>query len=77
VLELPTDPQATANGFVQSVAYGDDLTLPLVASPAQFDRTPPRLRPAPEFGADTDDVLQSLGMDMDAIIDAKVDGAVV
>jgi crotonobetainyl-CoA:carnitine CoA-transferase CaiB-like acyl-CoA transferase len=77
VLELPVDPQATANGFVQPVAYGDDVTLPLVASPAQFDRTPPRLGPAPEFGADTDDVLQALGMDMDAIIEAKIDGAVV
>jgi crotonobetainyl-CoA:carnitine CoA-transferase CaiB-like acyl-CoA transferase len=77
VLELPNDAQATANGFVQSVAYGDDVTLPLVASPAQFDRTPPRLGPAPEFGADTDEVLRSLGMDMDAIIEAKIDGAVV
>jgi crotonobetainyl-CoA:carnitine CoA-transferase CaiB-like acyl-CoA transferase len=76
VLELPTDPQATANGFVQPVAYGD-LTLPLVASPAQFDRTPPQLGRAPEFGADTDEVLQSLGMDMDTIIEAKIDGAVV
>jgi crotonobetainyl-CoA:carnitine CoA-transferase CaiB-like acyl-CoA transferase len=77
VLELPHDPQATANGFVQPVAYGDDVSLPLVASPVQFDRTPPQLGRAPEFGADTDDVLQSLGMDMDAIIEAKIDGAVV
>jgi crotonobetainyl-CoA:carnitine CoA-transferase CaiB-like acyl-CoA transferase len=76
VLELPHDAQATANGFVQQVAYGD-VSLPLVASPAQFDRTPPHLGPAPEFGADTDDVLESLGMDMDAIIEAKIDGAVV
>jgi crotonobetainyl-CoA:carnitine CoA-transferase CaiB-like acyl-CoA transferase len=77
VLELPSDPQATANGFVQPVVYDGDVVMPMVASPAQFDRTPPSLGRAPEFGADTDDVLQSLGMDMDAIIEAKIDGAVV
>jgi crotonobetainyl-CoA:carnitine CoA-transferase CaiB-like acyl-CoA transferase len=77
VLELPADPQAVANGFVQPVAYDGDVTMPMVASPAQFDRTPPALGRAPEFGADTDAVLQSLGMDMDAIIEAKIDGAVV
>jgi crotonobetainyl-CoA:carnitine CoA-transferase CaiB-like acyl-CoA transferase len=77
VLELPADPQAVANGFVQPVAYDGDVVMPMVASPAQFDRTPPTLGRAPEFGADTDDVLQALGMDMDAIIEAKIDGAVV
>jgi crotonobetainyl-CoA:carnitine CoA-transferase CaiB-like acyl-CoA transferase len=77
VLELPQDPQAVANGFVQPVAYGEDLTLPLVSSPVQFDRTPPPLGPAPGFGADTDDVLSSLGMDIEAILDAKLDGSVV
>jgi crotonobetainyl-CoA:carnitine CoA-transferase CaiB-like acyl-CoA transferase len=77
VLELPADPQAIANGFVQPVRYGDEMTLPLVASPVQFDRTPPPLGPAPGFGADTDEVLQSLGMEMDAILEAKIDGAVV
>jgi crotonobetainyl-CoA:carnitine CoA-transferase CaiB-like acyl-CoA transferase len=77
VLELPSDPQAVANGFVQPVDYGGDVTLPLVASPVQFDRTPPPLGHAPGFGADTDDVLQSLGMDMDTILEAKIDGAVV
>jgi crotonobetainyl-CoA:carnitine CoA-transferase CaiB-like acyl-CoA transferase len=76
VLELPNDPQAIANGFVQQVSYGE-LELPLVAAPAQFDRTPPPLGRAPEFGADTEAVLTDLGMDMDEIIEAKISGAVV
>jgi crotonobetainyl-CoA:carnitine CoA-transferase CaiB-like acyl-CoA transferase len=58
------------------VSYGE-LELPLVAAPAQFDRTPPRIGRAPEFGADTEAVLADLGMDMDEIIEAKISGAVV
>jgi crotonobetainyl-CoA:carnitine CoA-transferase CaiB-like acyl-CoA transferase len=77
VLELPVDPQAVANGFVQSVDYTDDVVLPMVAAPAQFDRTPPRLGRAPEFGADTDDVLAELGMDAEQVMAARIDGAVV
>jgi crotonobetainyl-CoA:carnitine CoA-transferase CaiB-like acyl-CoA transferase len=77
VSEVGSDPQAVFNGFIQQVDYGNDRHLPLVANPVQFDRTPPDLRPAPEFGADTDRVLADLGMDEDAIIDAKVSGGVV
>jgi crotonobetainyl-CoA:carnitine CoA-transferase CaiB-like acyl-CoA transferase len=77
IRELPDDPQARANGFVQTVTYPGGHELPLIASPVQFDRTPPTLGPAPEFAADTDQVLQALGMDDEAIIDAKVFGGVV
>jgi crotonobetainyl-CoA:carnitine CoA-transferase CaiB-like acyl-CoA transferase len=77
VSDVAVDPQALANGFVQTVDYGGDRELPLIANPVQFDRTPPHLRPAPEFGADTDDILQSLGWDWDAIIEAKASGAVI
>jgi crotonobetainyl-CoA:carnitine CoA-transferase CaiB-like acyl-CoA transferase len=51
--------------------------MPLVASPAQFDRTPPRLSHAPEFGADTDDVLAELGLDSEQVMQARIAGAVV
>ena len=77
VLELPADPQAIANGFVQPVAYENSVDLPLVSSPVQFDRTPPRLGRAPEFGADTDSVLAELGLDPDQVMQARIDGAVV
>jgi crotonobetainyl-CoA:carnitine CoA-transferase CaiB-like acyl-CoA transferase len=76
VLELPVDPQAVANGFVQSIEYDGSVVLPLVSSPAQFDRTPNPLGRAPEFGADTDDVLAELGLGADEVMQAKIDGAV-
>ena len=47
-----------------------------IANPVQFDREPPELVPAPEFGADTDEILLSLGWDWDKIIEAKASGAV-
>ena len=69
--------QALKNGFIQTVEYSGGRSLPIVASPVQFDRMAPKLAPAPEFGADTDEILTSLGMDMDSILDAKISGAVI
>ena len=77
VSDVANDPQALANGFVQTVDYGNGRELPLIANPVQFDRDPPDLAPAPEFGADTDDILLSLGWDWDAILEAKASGAVL
>lgn len=76
-LDLLEDPQAQANGFVQEVDYGEGRSLPLFASPIQYDRTPPELTPAPGFCVDTDAILASIGMDEEAILEAKIAGAVV
>jgi crotonobetainyl-CoA:carnitine CoA-transferase CaiB-like acyl-CoA transferase len=75
--ELLSDPQAVANRYVQVVEYTNDRRLPLFTSPVHFDRTPPDLTRAPEYGEHTDVVLYRLGFDDDAIIQAKVSGAVV
>jgi crotonobetainyl-CoA:carnitine CoA-transferase CaiB-like acyl-CoA transferase len=77
ITELPDDPQARANGFVQTVAYPTGHQLPLIASPVQFGRTAATLTPAPEHGADTEAVLRRLGMDDEQIIEAKISGGVV
>ncbi len=73
--DLLEDPQALANGFVQQVDYGAGRSLPLVSSPVQFDRTAVELRPAPAFAADTDEVLDGIGMDGDAVLETKISGA--
>ena len=77
VLEVPNDPQALTNGYVQPVAYDGGVTLPMIAAPAQIDRTPASLGQAPEFNAHADDILGALGMSEDEILEAKIAGAVV
>ena len=77
VSEVGSDPQAVLNGFIQDVEYSGDRRLPIVANPVQFDRTPPELQPAPTFSGDTDQILESLGMDTEAILQAKISGAVI
>lgn len=77
VVDVIEDPQAQLNGFVQQVDYSEGRNMAMIASPVQFDRTPPVLKPAPGFGADTDEVLAGIGMDGDAILEAKISGAVI
>ena len=77
VSEVLDDVQVIANRFAQRIDYGNGHSLSLIASPIQFDRTPPTLSPAPGFAADTDAVLGALGWDMEAILEAKISGAVV
>ena len=42
----------------------------------QFDVTAPELGPAPEFAAQTEEILLELGLDWDRIIALKAAGAV-
>ena len=77
VAEAAHDPQARVNGYVQDVDYGDGRSLPMVGAPVQFDETAPPLRPAPEHGAHTEEVLLELGLDWDEIIRLKTAGAVL
>jgi crotonobetainyl-CoA:carnitine CoA-transferase CaiB-like acyl-CoA transferase len=74
--EALRDPQATANGYTRTVEYPDGRRLDLVAAPVQFDEAHHPLAPAPEHGAHTDEVLSSLGMDWDSIVDLKIKGVV-
>jgi crotonobetainyl-CoA:carnitine CoA-transferase CaiB-like acyl-CoA transferase len=81
VLQLPADlvedPQAMANDYIQTVHYPGGHTLPLVSTPIRFDRVPPTLTPAPEFSADADQILESVGWSEERIMEAKITGAVI
>lgn len=70
-LQLRDDGQVQANEYV--LRAGD---LNLVSSPVQFDVTAPELGPAPEFAAQTAEILTELGMDWDRILALKAAGAV-
>jgi crotonobetainyl-CoA:carnitine CoA-transferase CaiB-like acyl-CoA transferase len=70
-LQLRDDGQVTANEYL--LRAGE---LDLVANPVQFDVSAPNLRPAPEFAAQTEEILVELGVDWDRIIALKEAGAV-
>lgn len=75
--ELTTDPQAMANGYIAKVQDESGRTLSLVSPPVQFDGAPYETRPAPEHGADGDQVLMEIGYEMDELIRLKMEGAIL
>ena len=75
--ELLVDPQVVANGYIREVTSTGGTTFRMVASPLQFDEQPPDLTRAPDHGEHTDEVLEELGLEMDAILDLKLKGAVL
>jgi crotonobetainyl-CoA:carnitine CoA-transferase CaiB-like acyl-CoA transferase len=70
-LQIADDPQVRANDYLTPAG---ELTL--AASPVQFDVTPAPLAPAPEFAAQTEEILLELGLDWDRIMALKTAEAV-
>ncbi len=70
-LQVGQDAQIRANDYIVDVGE-----LELVSNPVQFDTTRPEVGPAPEFAAQTDEILVELGLDWDRIIELKTAGAV-
>ncbi|MFF6879010.1 MULTISPECIES: CoA transferase [unclassified Streptomyces] len=70
-LQAAADQQVRANGYI-----GQAGELELVASPVQFDVEDTRLGPAPEFAAQTEEILTELGYDWDRILALKASGAI-
>jgi crotonobetainyl-CoA:carnitine CoA-transferase CaiB-like acyl-CoA transferase len=74
-LEVAEDPQMEANGYLLPVTDAEGNDRRLVASPVQFDETPPTITRAPQFAEHTDEILRELGRSEDEIIQLKIDGA--
>lgn len=70
-LQAGSDAQVRANEYILQAGE-----LELVSSPVQFDVAAPHLRPAPEFAAQTEEILLELGLDWDRITALKESGAV-
>lgn len=70
-LELHSDPQVAANGYLADVDMANGSKLTIVTSPAQFDGesvTPTR---APEHGEHTEAVLLDMGFSWEEIVAFK------
>ncbi|MET0324443.1 MAG: CoA transferase [Ilumatobacteraceae bacterium] len=65
------DEQVQANEFAQLVEHDGEGKVVLVPAPAQFDNEVTQLGKGPGLGADTDDVLTSLGFDAATIADLR------
>jgi crotonobetainyl-CoA:carnitine CoA-transferase CaiB-like acyl-CoA transferase len=70
-LQAAADAQVRANEYI--LPAGE---LELASSPVQFDITAPQLSPAPEFAAQTEEILLELGLGWDRILALKQAGAV-
>ena len=74
-LEVGSDPQVLANGYLVDVVDAEGGERKLVANPVQFDERPPSSARGPLFAEHTDDILRELGKTEEEVIQLKVEGA--
>ena len=72
--QAAVDPQTVANGYVVDCETAKGDPFKLAAAPVQYDGLPAQPNRAPEFNEHGDDILATLGLDWDAIVDLKVRG---
>jgi len=75
-LEVHSDPQVVANGYLADVEMINGASLTLVTSPVQFDEETAKPRRAPELGEHTETMLLNLGLSWDDITKLKEQKAI-
>jgi crotonobetainyl-CoA:carnitine CoA-transferase CaiB-like acyl-CoA transferase len=73
--EVGHDPTLRELGQIAEVIDADGQRRELVATPVQFDRTPPVLTRAPQFAEHTDEILRELGHSDEELLALKIAGA--
>ena len=75
-LEIAEDPQAWANGYLDTIPREDGDPVPTVGLPVRLSRTPGSLRTlAPELGQHTEEVLLEHGYTWERIAELREQGA--
>ena len=75
-LEVSEDPQVVANGYIVEGATSEGKPFRLAAAPIQFGAELPATSRAPEFNEHCDEILESIGLDIERILDLKVRGVI-
>jgi crotonobetainyl-CoA:carnitine CoA-transferase CaiB-like acyl-CoA transferase len=75
-IEIAADVQVEANGYISETTSASGTPFKLAAPPVQFGGVPATTSRAPEFNAEGDEILASLGIEDDQLIDLKIKGVV-
>jgi crotonobetainyl-CoA:carnitine CoA-transferase CaiB-like acyl-CoA transferase len=75
-LDVASDPQVRANGYIQPTRTAEGKPFEMVTSPVQFDGAPCPVGRCPTFNEHGDEILLELGLDWDRILELKAAGAV-
>ena len=75
-LEVAGDAQVRAMGYIAGTETAEGTAFEMGASPVQFDEKPTPTARSPLFNEHGDEILQELGMDMEAIVELRISGAI-
>jgi len=74
--DVCNDPQARANDFFTTLDHPEYGRIELVANPIKLGKTKPAMRPAPQFGQHTEEVLLEYGYTWEDIAQFKQEGII-
>ena len=75
-VEVATDPQVRANGYMTSATTEEGTDFELVSTPVQFDEQPADTSRAPGFNEHCEEILQEAGIDMERVMELKIAGVI-
>ncbi len=75
-LEVVSDPQVEANGYLGETHTADGTPFQLVTAPVQFGGAPATPKRAPEFNEHCEEILAGIDCDADEMMELKIAGVV-